>query len=155
MNDLIRDFLDKVGLNYLWFEIKNNFIAASDEIAHTDEGRVATWREGGRSLGKGFFLGKDVPSDAKFTDTDTKVLQTVTGSGNTDYRPVILGYSSNGTDTPTFSTVTNTVYGAHKIYAKPSEGDLYMTTATVQNDANNRCKMIYDSTEECMKFTFA
>ena len=28
-------------------------------------------------------------------------------------------------------------------------------TATVQNDNTHKCKMLYDSTEECMKFTFA
>ena len=28
-------------------------------------------------------------------------------------------------------------------------------TATVQNDATNKCKMAYDSTEECLKFIFS
>lgn len=29
-----------------------------------------------------------------------------------------------------------------------------VSTVTVQNDANNKCKMQYDSTESCIKFVF-
>lgn len=58
------------------------------------------------------------------TWTDTKVTQTVTTSGNTDYRPVILGYSSNGS-TNSFSTTTSSVYAAANVYIKPNNGNLY------------------------------
>ena len=65
------------------------------------------------------------PYWASDVDTDTKVTQTVTNSGNTDYRPLILGYSSSAAASPTFSSVTNTTYATHQLYVKPSTGDFY------------------------------
>ena len=55
---------------------------------------------------------------------DTKVTQTVTNSGNSSWRPLILGYSYN--DSATFSpeTVTNTVYASHLAKFAPSTGML-------------------------------
>lgn len=57
-------------------------------------------------------------------NTDTKVTQTLTNSDNNNYRPLILGYSSSPSDSPTFATTTNTVYASHKVYVKPSTGML-------------------------------
>lgn len=58
------------------------------------------------------------------TWTDTKVTQIISTSGNTDYRPVILGASSNGS-TNSFSNTTSSVLAAVNVYIKPDNGNLY------------------------------
>ena len=58
------------------------------------------------------------------TNTDTKVTQIVTTSNNTDYRPVILGESSND-QTNSFSNTTSSVYAAANVYIRPDNGNLY------------------------------
>jgi len=66
------------------------------------------------------------PYDTNVTVTTTKVTQTITTSSNTDYRPLIVGYSSSSSITPTFSTTTNSVYATHRLFIQPSTGDLHL-----------------------------
>lgn len=75
-----------------------------------------------------------------------------------------------GTDTPVYvtgegvvSAVTSvstallpTLYWAN-VQVSPAAAtntQPVVSTVTVQNDANNKCKMQYDSTESCIKFVF-
>lgn len=70
-------------------------------------------------------LSGTIPSDC-YTDNDSKVKQSNTTTGN--FRPLLLGYTSDS-DTDNFSaTVTNQAYVTTKIYAKPSTGTIYATT---------------------------
>ena len=113
------------------------------------------------------------------TWTDTKVTQTISTSNNTDYRPVILGNSSNGS-TNSFSTTTSSVLAAVNVYIKPDNGNLYtkgslnasttvsagssVTAATsvtstagdfyVGGTSGSRCHIKMDTTNKCIKFIF-
>ena len=60
-----------------------------------------------------------------YSTTDNKVTQTVTTSGNTSKRPVLLGMSYSDAATPSFSATTDGCYASHNIYVAPSTGYLY------------------------------
>lgn len=64
-----------------------------------------------------YTLGKSVPSDAKFTDTDTKVTQNAAITTSGAY-PVLLGYSTDTT------AVTNTVNKTNSVTVDPASGAL-------------------------------
>ena len=104
--------------------------------------------------GKGHITGLSVTSGKipANPNTDTKVTQTVTTAGNTDSRPVLLGYSSVATATtdPTFSTVTNTAYAAADVFIRPSIGQLNATSYQV----NAGVKMEFDTDHKCLNFVF-
>ena len=104
--------------------------------------------------GKGHITGLSVTSGKipANPNTDVKVTQTVTTAGNTDSRPVLLGYSSVATATtdPTFSTVTNTAYAAADVFIRPSIGQLNATSYQV----NAGVKMEFDTDHKCLNFVF-
>ena len=80
----------------------------------------------GKPVKTTYTLGKSVPSNAVFTDTNTYVTQSVTKTA--DYRPILMGYN-NSTDVSTLTTtVTNQAYASSSIYAQPSTGTLYATS---------------------------
>lgn len=61
-----------------------------------------------------------------WTDTNTKVTQTITASSNTSFRPLLLGYSYSDATVFAPSTTTDTTYATHLAKFKPSTGDLYV-----------------------------
>lgn len=72
-----------------------------------------------------YTLGKSVPADAKFTDTNTKVTQTAVGSsGYTNWRTVPWGASNSGTEGFTPTTVTDTMFSDPNLTYQPSSGTL-------------------------------
>ena len=76
--------------------------------------------------------------------TDTKVTQTVTGSSNTSWRPLIIGASYSDATTFAPSTITDITYATHLAKFKPSTGQLALsglykmnTNGTVATGAND------------------
>lgn len=66
------------------------------------------------------------------TNTDTKVTQSETTTAN--YRPLILGATSNADPTKLTTTTTNEVYAAAGLYVQPSTGTLFTKQINVIND---------------------
>lgn len=66
------------------------------------------------------------------TNTDTKVTQSVTSA--TNYRPLILGATSNADATKLTTTTTDEVYAADGLYVQPSTGALFAKQINVTND---------------------
>lgn len=89
-----KEFLDEIGLTYLWYAIKDSFISSNDSVT---SGHVATWNSDGKSLNdSGFTIGKSVPADAQFTDTTYNVF-TQTEDGLT---PSYQNHSEDSVLTP-------------------------------------------------------
>ena len=83
----------------------------------------------GKPVACTYTLGKSVPSDAVFTDTNTKVTQTaVTASGYTNWRPLVIGSSNSGTEDFSPTTVTDTTFTVNNISCQPSSGTIKATT---------------------------
>jgi len=57
------------------------------------------------------------------TNTDTKVTQTITTTGN--YRPILLGYNNHNDPAELETSVTNQTYQTSKAYIQPSTGNIY------------------------------
>lgn len=77
--------------------------------------------------------------------SDTKVTQTKTVSGNTNWRPLLLGFSYSDTTTFNPATVTNTTYATHLAKFKPSTGVLGIVglnkmtiSGTVETGSNSK-----------------
>lgn len=66
------------------------------------------------------------------TNTDTKVTQSETTTAN--YRPLILGATSNADPTKLTTTATDEVYAADGLYVQPSTGALFAKQINVTND---------------------
>lgn len=66
------------------------------------------------------------------TNTDTKVTQSKTTTAN--YRPLILGVTSNADPTKLTTTATDEVYAADGLYVQPSTGALFAKQINVTND---------------------
>ena len=66
------------------------------------------------------------------TNTDTKVTQSATSA--TNYRPLILGATSNADATKLTTTTTDEVYAADGLYVQPSSGALFAKQINVIND---------------------
>lgn len=76
-----------------------------------------------------YTLNKSVPSDAVFTDTNTKVTQTaVTASDYTNWRPLVIGSSNSETEGFNPTTVTDTTFAVNTISCQPSSGTVKATT---------------------------
>lgn len=67
-------------------------------------------------------------------NTDTKVLQSVTTTGN--YRPILMGANNNNDVSTLEESVTGQSYQSSKIYAQPSTGTFFVSHLTVRNDGN-------------------
>lgn len=57
------------------------------------------------------------------TNTDTKVTQSATTTGN--YRPILLGYNNHNDPAELEASVTNQTYQTSKAYIQPSTGNIY------------------------------
>ena len=66
------------------------------------------------------------------TNTDTKVTQSETTTAN--YRPLILGATSNADPTKLTTTATDEVYATDGLYVQPSTGALFAKQINVTND---------------------
>lgn len=62
------------------------------------------------------------------TDTDTKVSQTVTTSGYSGIRPLLIGYYSNNNDPFAPSGATDSVYATHSAKFQASSGTLWLNS---------------------------
>ena len=66
---------------------------------------------------------------SSYTNTDTKVTQTITTDANTSYRPVILGMDFCQQSSPSAyagATKIDTTYAAAKVLVAPKDGHLYV-----------------------------
>lgn len=91
-----------------------------------------------------YTLGKSVPSNAVFTDTNNKVTQSaVTDADYTNYRPLVWGASNSGTKDFTPSTVTDGVFTSKGLYVQPSSGLVHATTfeGNLTGTASNASKV--------------
>lgn len=80
---------------------------------------------GGKPSACTYTLGKSVPSNAVFTDTNTKVTQTaVTSSEYTNWRTIPWGASNSGTEGFTPTTVTDSMFSDPNLTYQPSTGTL-------------------------------
>ena len=80
---------------------------------------------GGKPSACTYTLGKSVPSNAVFTDTNTKVTQTaVTSSEYTNWRTIPWGASNSGTEGFTPTTVTDSMFSDSNLTYQPSTGTL-------------------------------
>ena len=87
-----------------------------------------------------YTLEKSVPSNAVFTDTDTKVTQTaVTASGYTNWRPLVIGSSNNATEGFSPSTVTDSTYTVNTLSCQPSSGTI--KASTFKGNASSATKL--------------
>lgn len=95
--------------------------ATSADKLNTNAGNTTTpvYFADGIPKALGYTLAKSVPSDAKFTDTDTKVTQTASTT-NANYRVLM---SATADDT----TRTEASVKSSKIYGNPNTGNLQVT----------------------------
>lgn len=103
---------------------------------------------GGKPIACTHTLSKSVPSDAVFTDTNTKVTQTsVTAEHYTNWRPLVIGYSNGDIEGFTPSTVTDTTITASTISCQPSSGTIRATTfkGALSGNADSATKLSYSS----------
>lgn len=100
----------------------------ADKVSGATSGNVATLDANGNLVDSNKTLGKSVPSDAVFTDTNTKVTQTNT-TGSADYRLIL---SANANDT----NETNTVRKSTNFKANPSTGVLSIPKVNISKSAN-------------------
>lgn len=67
-------------------------------------------------------------------NTDTEVVQTyAAASGYTNWRPLVVGYSSNSSETTAPTTTTGTTYTFNTIKVKPSDGTIRFGAAALYN----------------------
>lgn len=67
-------------------------------------------------------------------NTDTEVIQTyAAASGYTNWRPLVVGYSSNSSETTAPTTITGTTYTFNTIKVKPSDGTIRFGAAALYN----------------------
>ena len=93
-----------------------------------------------------YTLGKSVPSNAVFTDTDTKVTNTL----NSTVKAYITGTTSASTNTGTQVFDTGVYLGATA--GRLETGSLAVGATS---SANGKCALVYDTTNECINFVFA
>lgn len=152
-------YLDVNGLGVLWTKIKNYIsnqittaVSTKADANHTHNyagsssaGGSATsavkldssagsetqpvYFSSGKPAACTYTLNKSVPSNAVFTDTNTKVTQTaVTASDYTNWRPLVIGSSNSGTEGFNPTTVTDTTFAVNTISCQPSSGTVKATT---------------------------
>lgn len=92
---------------------------------------IPTWKGVGSSTTAVYFNSTGYPvagSDVRY------VLQEATTTSN--YRPLVLGYTSTGTTSSLAATVTNEVYVSTLLYVKPSAGAIYCNASYQASDLN-------------------
>ena len=101
---------------------------ASTATALTSSAGSATqpvYFSGGKPSACTYTLGKSVPSNAVFTDTNTKVTQTaIKSSDYTNWRTIPWGSSNNASEGFTPTTVTDVMYSDPNLTYQPSSGTL-------------------------------
>lgn len=101
---------------------------ASTATALTSSAGSATqpvYFTGGKPSACTYTLGKSVPSNAVFTDTNTKVTQTaIKSSDYTNWRTIPWGSSNNASEGFTPTTVTDVMYSDPNLTYQPSSGTL-------------------------------
>lgn len=105
---------------------------------------------GGKPVACTYTLGKSVPSNAVFTDTNNKMTQTaITSKDYTNWRTILWGASNSGTEGFTPTTVTDGAFTDTNLSYQPStgtlrakvfKGDLYQTT-TIGNSTATECSL--------------
>ena len=105
---------------------------------------------GGKPVACTYTLGKSVPSNAVFTDTNNKMTQTAIASKDyTNWRTILWGASNSGTEGFTPTTVTDGAFTDTNLSYQPStgtlrakvfKGDLYQTT-TIGNSTAIECSL--------------
>ena len=80
---------------------------------------------GGKPVACTYTLGKSVPSNAVFTDTNNKMTQTaITSKDYTNWRTILWGASNSGTEGFTPTTVTDGAFTDTNLSYQPSTGTL-------------------------------
>ena len=120
--------------------------AASANKLNTNAGSATqpVYFSNGVPVATTYTLGKSVPSNAVFTDTNNKVTQSaVTDADYTNYRPLVWGASNSGTKDFTPSTVTDGVFTSKGLYVQPSSGLIHATTfeGNLTGTASNAAKV--------------
>lgn len=105
---------------------------------------------GGKPVACTYTLGKSVPSNAVFTDTNNKMTQTaITSKDYTNWRTILWGASNSGKEGFTPTTVTDSAFTDTNLSYQPStgtlrakvfKGDLYQTT-TIGNSTATECSL--------------
>lgn len=105
---------------------------------------------GGKPVACTYTLGKSVPSNAVFTDTNNKMTQTAIASKDyTNWRTILWGASNSGKEGFTPTTVTDSAFTDTNLSYQPStgtlrakvfKGDLYQTT-TIGNSTATECSL--------------
>lgn len=105
---------------------------------------------GGKPVACTYTLGKSVPSNAVFTDTNNKMTQTaITSKDYTNWRTILWGASNSGKEGFTPTTVTDGAFTDTNLSYQPStgtlrakvfKGDLYQTT-TIGNSTATECSL--------------
>lgn len=137
-------------------------VASSAAKLNTDAGSVTQpiYFSGGVPKATSYTLGKSVPSNAVFTDTNNKTTQTsVTASDYTNYRPIVWGASNSGTKGFTPTTVTDGVFTSANLYCQPSTGLIHATkfegdlTGTASNASKVNNLTVETAVPKNAKFT--
>ena len=120
--------------------------AASANKLNTNAGSATqpVYFSNGVPVATTYTLGKSVPSNAVFTDTNNKVTQSaVTDADYTNYRPLVWGASNSSTKDFTPSTVTDGVFTSKGLYVQPSTGLIHATTfeGNLAGTASNAAKV--------------
>ena len=120
--------------------------AASANKLNTNAGSATqpVYFSNGVPVATTYTLGKSVPSNAVFTDTNNKVTQfAVTDADYTNYSPLVWGASNSSTKDFTPSTVTDGVFTSKGLYVQPSSGLIHATTfeGNLTGTASNAAKV--------------
>lgn len=120
--------LDSGNVNYGIYDY-----SAGAWMIYKDSTRVIipTWKSVGSSTTSIYFNSTGYPvagSDVRY------VLQSATAT--TNYRPLVLGYTSTTTTSSLAATVTNQVYVSTLLYVKPSAGAIYCNASYQASDLN-------------------
>ena len=112
---------------------------------------------GGKPVATTYTLGKSVPANAVFTDTDTKVMQTAVTSANyTNWRSLVWGAANNVTEGFAPATATDSVFVSDTLSCQPSSGTLKATTFKGTNlNLGGGCTMMYNTSNKCIDFVFS
>ena len=104
----------------------NARIPKSDLLSETKgtKAAAAMGNTDNRQYAVGYDVNGKLSVNVPWSNSDTKVTQTVTNTSNTSWRPLLLGSSYSDADLFAPSTTTDTTYASHLIKVRPSTGDL-------------------------------
>lgn len=108
-------------------------------IRGRNNGTWTAWKKVDAGTVNGYTVAKSVPSDAKFTDTDTK---NTAGSTDTSSKIFLVGATSQAANPQTYSQDTTYV-------------DTDATLASTKVRVGEKCTLQYNSTTNALDFVFA